>query len=123
MNYDFPCHITGDTWSGITSITIKTAGTPVDLTDCKVLVQIKSESDIASPIFCEFSSEKGDISILPPYSSGNLSILPKIVDIPAGMYQYELKIEFPSGIKRTYLRGTWQIVSGALMQTLSGTRI
>ena len=111
MNYDLPSHISGDTWNGITCITVKTSGTPVDLTNSKIKVQVRPEYDIASPVFCEFLSETGDIVILTPSISGKLSIIPKIVEIPPGIYQYDLSIEFPTGIKRTYLKGNWEIIS------------
>lgn len=111
MNYDFPSHISGDTWTGITSITVKTSGIPVDLTNSKIKVQVRPEHDIASPVFCEFLSEKGDIVVLSPSVSGKLSIIPRIIEIPPGTYQYDLSIEFPTGIKKTYLRGNWEILS------------
>ena len=111
MTYDFKPHIAGDTWTGITSIKIQVSGVPVDLTDSKIYMQVKPEENIASPFFCSFSSETGSISILNPAVSGQISILPTIIDIPPGMYQYYLNIEFPSGIKKTYLKGSWEILS------------
>lgn len=111
MKYNFPCHIKGDTWPGINSITIKTSGIPIDLTDSKIKITVKPKYDIASPIFLEFFSEKNDILIQSPPSAGKISILPRIVDLPQGLYNYNLNVEFPTGVKKTYLKGEWEIIS------------
>lgn len=111
MIYDFPCHISGDTWSGFSSISIQTSGVPVNLHGSTVTLQIKPEYDIASPVFLEFLSTKGEVAILDPFASGNLAIYPKKIEIPVGYYRYELIVDFNTGVKKTYMSGKWQIIS------------
>jgi hypothetical protein len=109
MNYDFSTHTIGDTWLGVNNITVRSSGTPIDLTDCNITIQIRSILHVASPVFYQFSSEEGTI-LVKSQTQGILSIPPQIVDIPPGDYQHDLNIEFPTGIKKTYLRGCWKIL-------------
>ena len=122
MNYDFSIHTSGDTWLGVNSITIKSSGVPVDLTDCIVIIKVKSILHLASPVFYQFSSEEGTILVISP-TQGILSIPPQIVDIPPGEYRYDLNVEFPTGIKKTYLKGDWEISPFAVDDTIRNDSI
>jgi hypothetical protein len=124
MTYDFPSHISGDTWLGINAISLNSFGTPVDLTDYNsIFLRVKPEHSIASPVFCELSTNTGDIVVINPPISGIISIPPTIIDIPVGMYNYNLQVEFLNGTKKTYLVGKWEILSTAPETMVSGTNI
>jgi hypothetical protein len=109
MNYNLPDHISGDTWKGISSITIQQNGSAVDLTDCDVFIQIRSDRNLASPVFLEMSSYNKKIGVVIP-KLGIISIPPQEIDIPVGEYVYDLQINFPSGEVKTYLNGTLKIL-------------
>jgi hypothetical protein len=109
MIYNFPKHITGDTWDGISSITILSQGSAINLTNCEVTVQIRSWENLASPVVFEFSTVNNNLLILLP-ELGVINIPAQVVDIPVGLYKYDLKVKFPSGIIKTYLKGDWEII-------------
>jgi len=109
MNYKFPKHITGDTWDGISSITILSQGSAIDLTNCDVNIQIRSWKNLASPVVFEFSTITNNILIILP-TLGVINIPPQIVDVPVGLYKYDLKVKFPTGVIKTYLQGDWEII-------------
>lgn len=113
MVYDFPSHISGDTWDGVSSITILSQGLPIDLTDCNIALQVRSVNSVASPAFIEFSTIDDTILIIEPLS-GIISIPPRIVDIPVGRYNYDLQVTFPTlpnAYIKTYLKGEWEILA------------
>jgi hypothetical protein len=109
MIYNFPKHISGDTWDGINIISLKTNESAINLLDSIINIQVRSNANLASPIVFEFSTLDNSIIILSP-SQGLINIPPQTIDIPAGYYKYDLQIIFSSGIKKTYLTGNWEIL-------------
>jgi hypothetical protein len=109
MTYNFPDHISGDTWTGISSITIQENGSAVNLTDCDVFIQIRSDRNLASPVFLEMSSYNNRAGVSIP-SLGVISIPSQEIDIPTGDYVYDLQINFPTGEVKTYLKGNFKIL-------------
>jgi hypothetical protein len=109
MTYDFPAHISGDTWSGINSITIASNGIPVNLENSEVIIQVRSSKNPSSPLVYEFSTLTSTILIVSE-SYGIINIPQQIIDIPVGMYQYDLKIISQNGTIKTYLKGEWEIL-------------
>jgi hypothetical protein len=107
--YQISPHVTGDTWRGIPLITLQKSGSGIDLTD--VTVEMKVRYQIDSPSVINFSTEDNTINILEPATNGNISIPERIVNIPVGIYQYDIKVTFPTGKVKTYFRGTWPIIS------------
>jgi hypothetical protein len=113
MNYNFPSHISGDTWDGISSITILSQGLPMDLTDCNITLQVRSANSVASPVFIEFSTIDDTIVIIEPLS-GIIFIPPRTINIPVGRYNYDLQVTFPilpNAYTKTYLKGEWEILT------------
>lgn len=110
MIYDLPEYICGDTWKGITSITISFNGTPVNLEGCDIFLQVRSAKNSASPLVYEFSTIKNTIVIITA-NSGIINIPSQVVDIPPGQYAYDLKILFPNGLIQPYLKGEWEVLS------------
>jgi hypothetical protein len=109
MIYNFPKHISGDTWNGINSITILSEGSAVNLQNCDVNIQVRSMYNLASPVVYEFSTSKNTILITSGIG-GIINIPPQIINIPIGLYKYDLKIFFNTGVKKTYLTGEWEIL-------------
>lgn len=109
MNYDFSDHICGDTWKGISSITIMENNSAVNLTDCDVFIQFRPKKNLASPVFLELSNYNDTITILDA-EEGLISIPRQIITIPAGEYGYDLQINFPTGVSKTYLKGKINIL-------------
>ena len=110
MKFDISPHISGDTWKGINSITILSLGIPLNLTDCTVRMQLRPAANLASPIYLEFSTDDETILIVSE-QNGIINIPSRIIDIPVGKYNFDLQIEFPTGIVRTYLTGIWEITN------------
>jgi hypothetical protein len=104
MIYNFPDHISGDTWRGF-NLTILENETPLDLTDCDIYIQFRPAHNLASPVFLELSSDKNDISIVLPLS-GLISVSAKNINIPTDKYNYDLQVNFPNGHIKTYVNGT-----------------
>lgn len=109
MIYDFPEHISGDTWDGINTITLASDGSPINLENCEVFIHLKSVKNPASPLMYEFSTLKNSI-LITFAQAGIINIPHQIVGLPVGTYQYDLKILFPNGSIKTYLKGEWEIL-------------
>ena len=107
LSYTMPPALRGDTWSGITSITLQTSGVPISLSAASIKMQLRE--DIDSPVALELSTANKLITITSPPSSGVFQIPPQIINIPFGTYNYDIQVTFPTGIVTTYITGTWQI--------------
>jgi len=106
LSYTIPPALRGDTWPGITSITIQTSGVPVSLSAASIKMQLRE--DIDSPVALELSTSNGLIVVTNPVG-GTFQIPPQIISIPFGTYNYDIQVTFPTGIVTTYITGTWQI--------------
>lgn len=107
LTFTIPAHRRGDTWGGINSIVISTDGTPVNLSGSSIKMQFRE--DIDAPVILEFSTENSIISLIENLE-GALCINPTIIDIPYGVYRYDLQVTYPNGTVKTYINGTWEIV-------------
>lgn len=108
-SYQISPHVTGDTWRGISLITLQQNGSAIDLTNAVVKMQVRFQID--SPSVIDFSTEDNTIVIKEPATNGNISLPEQIVSIPVGTYQYDIKVIFPTGRVKTYFRGIWPIIS------------
>jgi hypothetical protein len=108
--YNFPVHIQGDTWKGLTSVTFTSKGSAIDLTNTEVRMQVRLSID--SPSVLNLStSGNGGINFIQPLSSGKVTIPPQVVNIPVGNYNYDLKVIYPSGYIKTYFKGLLPVIS------------
>ena len=108
ITYDIPQHIAGDTWVGITDITINRNNSAIDLTGAYAEFQVKFQID--SPTLINLNSTDGNIMFLQPTSSGQLIIPPQIIDVPPANYTYTLRVTLSTGEVDTFLTGHWPIV-------------
>lgn len=69
---------------------------PVDLTDCEVLMQVKTKATDDHSVL-EFSTSTATISISTPAVSGVFYTEPRIVDVPANKYVYDIQITLNTG--------------------------
>jgi len=120
MRFDFPKHRSGDTWRGISTITIKEGEYPIDLTNCKIYIQFRSIYNLASPVVLLLSTENNTIQITNS-TSGIISIPEQIVNVPVGRYKYDLQIDFPNGNSNTYMYGEWEITPGITTPSFDST--
>jgi hypothetical protein len=106
MTYNIPCHRRGDTWAGISSITILVNGVPVNLQNASAKIEFRSNVD--APVALTLSTTDGSILISQPLN-GKIQIPPRLIEIPYGKYYYDLQVTFPNGTIKTYMSGTWEI--------------
>jgi hypothetical protein len=95
----------GDTFNG-RKITLKKNGTAIDLTGATVLMQFKL--DISGISRFEFKTANGSITIPNPLT-GQIIMMPKVINEVAGIYYFDMQITFPNGTVKTYLSGKWNI--------------
>jgi hypothetical protein len=110
MIYNIPDHICGDFWIGIDNIIIKEFDIPVNLTDCEIYIQFRSDRNIASPAVLTLTTEDESITIKNPPLSGIISIPSFNLELPPENYVYDLQINFPSGAIKTYFGGKFSIL-------------
>lgn len=87
------------------SVFIKENGIPVDLTNCKVKMQIKEDAN--SERFLKSLSETSGIDILP---GGELKIKTFRIDMKKGKHVYDLVVQFPNNAVITYFAGQFPVL-------------
>jgi len=108
MTYNIPQHIAGDTWVGISDITINRNGSAIDLTGAYAEFLVKTQID--APAVVVLTTTLSSITFIKPTSSGQLIIPPQIIDVPPANYTYSLRVKLSSGEVDTFLTGNWPIV-------------
>jgi len=105
MTYDINNHIKGDTFNGF-DLEIIIDGEPLDLTDAIIKMQLRRNANAS--VALEFCTADSSIEIINA-AEGKCRIMPRVVDIPAGVYLYD--IEVTTGVTvRTVLTGKFSIV-------------
>ena len=108
MTYDIPSHRRGDTWDGINSITINVNGVPINLTNATVKMEFRQNLD--TPVALTLSTTDGSL-IVTNAVGGVISIPPKKIEIPFKKYLYDLQVTYSTGVVKTYMSGTWEIIA------------
>jgi hypothetical protein len=106
--YNFPDHYRGTTFDGAT-FTVSVNSLPLDLTDAEIKMQLRNSETATGAFALELSTENESISITTP-EAGVFSILPKVINISATTYFYDIQITLPSGAVKTYIKGQWKIL-------------
>ena len=109
MIYNFTPHRCGDTWKGISSITLSQNGIPIDLTESVVRIQFRSFHSVASPVVLELTSRKGQI-VIPMPQQGVISIPSQNIEMPIGKYSYDLEVTLVDGTIKTYMEGVLEVI-------------
>ena len=120
MRFDFPTHRSGDTWRGISSITILDDTLPIDLTNCKIYIQFRSIYNLASPVALLLSTNDNTVFITFP-TLGIISIPSQVINLPVGRYRYDLQIDFPDNSSKTFLEGEWEVIPGITTPSFDST--
>jgi hypothetical protein len=111
MEYNIPNHISGDTWKGINNLTIARDGSALDLTGATVKMIVKFQID-APPVLI-LGTDDNSIVITDP-TNGVIAIPDRIVDVPPASYQWSFKVSLSGGEVRTFIMGSWNIISNTL---------
>jgi hypothetical protein len=116
--YNIPSHFRGDTWNGISSVTVNSNRAPLNLAGASIKMQLREYID--SPVVLEFSTTAGSIVIVDA-AQGIFSIPSTIVDIPIGVYSFDIQITQSNGVVGTYISGTWEIIADIEGAVLTGS--
>jgi hypothetical protein len=108
--YNIAKHRRGDTWPGIKAIGITINGSPIDLSDAQIDMELKRDYDY--PAVLKLSTTTSTISVLPQLSA--FTILPQVIEIPPAIYKYDIQIKTHISSStlsavNTYIEGTWEI--------------
>jgi hypothetical protein len=99
MEYNLPTHTSGDTFFGVRFVLSNQDG-PINLTGAVItLITDKNKS---------LSSTNGKI-VITDAAGGAFQIPEQIINWPRGYYRYNIRISFPTGRVRIYVRGRWMI--------------
>tara|TARA_R110000868_G_scaffold404665_1_gene683087 strand:- start:1378 stop:1719 length:342 start_codon:yes stop_codon:yes gene_type:complete len=105
--YNIPDHLRGDTWDGLT-FTLSSNGVTASLTAVSSVVA-EFRQDIDSPVALTLTTTNSSILIVEPLS-GIIQFTPQIIEIPFQTYVYDIQVNYTSGAKKTYTKGTWKIL-------------
>jgi hypothetical protein len=119
MRFDLPRHISGETWSGVSSMVLVSGQNSniIDLTDCDIYINFKLPNNIATPVVFVLSTENSTINIVDA-SDGEISIPKQIINIPSAVYNYSMQVKFPDGDIKTVVQGTLE-VAPSIWSTMS----
>lgn len=103
-------HKAGDLWPGLSSVTIKVDGAPLDLTGAVVKMHLKRYVRDVLPAFALSSAgAQPGIVLGDDAALGAFHVPPVVVDVPAGKYFWDLQVT-QGGQPVTYASGSWQIL-------------
>lgn len=103
---NFTCN-QGDTWEGFTAEFLIN-NVAVDLTGALIRMQLR-KGYCDSVVALEFSTEDGTILIDSPLN-GEFSVEPRIIDITAKQYVYDLEVTLQDGRVITIIQGKFTIL-------------
>jgi hypothetical protein len=101
-------HVSGDTWSSLSSITIAINGISPVFPLVSARIQFR-KSYLGSIIF-ELNSENHDTMEIADPVTWRIVIPSQVIAAPPGIYSYDLETIDSMGSKKTYLKGTWEIL-------------
>lgn len=107
MNYTIPTHRRGDTWDGISSLTLGISATSLNLTGATIKMQLREYPN--APVVLVFSTEDNTIEIINP-TAGTIRIPKKVIDINPSDYMYDIEAVLSNGDVKTTVEGKWKII-------------
>lgn len=105
--YNISDHLKGDWFDGVQFTLINaTTSTPIDLTDATIRMMLKTDKLYKSvKLF-----ETGDGITITDAVNGIFQVDPQTVDYAANSYIFDIEITFLTGVVKTYITGTWDII-------------
>jgi hypothetical protein len=110
QTYNFP-DIIRNSWFPGTEFKLYSdaaATIPIDLTGCVIRMMMKLNPTVEVPAY-EFSTTNARILITNP-TGGIFQLIGVNMEIPAGLYFYDIDITFISGRRQTYIKGQFKIL-------------
>lgn len=101
QNYNLPSVNRGNTFGGVEFQL--PAGQQFDLEGAAVKIQVRKTTN--ATVVKELASP-ADITIIPP---SVIRLNEHLVDIPSGVYKWDMKITFSDTREKTYIGGDWVI--------------
>jgi len=85
------------------------SGAPMDLTGTSICMQVRPTEE--GKLMLELRSPANGITFIDA-AAGEIRIDEiERVTLPAGVYYWDLQITFASGVRATYIKGTWKILN------------
>ena len=103
--YIFNDHIKGDTFNELV-FDLTVDGVAVDLTDVDIDIDFRTAPGVSASAL-SLGVETG---ITKSATTGRFSIDEQIINIPAGVYYYDIQFTYDTGKVKTYLEGTLTIL-------------
>lgn len=113
QTYNFKTIVSGSAYNGtnFTVCTNKELTEFVDLTNCVIKCSLRKT--FLLPILWTFTTENdsdGQILITDAVH-GEFSIIGCNMDLDSGNYVHDIRIFFPNGEEKVYIRGTWNLLA------------
>jgi hypothetical protein len=111
MNYNLPDHRKGDTFLGV-EFEVIVNGVAIDVADYDIKMQFRKTAGRISDVVLELSTDNDRLERLEPTTDGKFKIVEWLVDIPAGVYVFDIQFTKldDGGRIRTWIKGTWKIL-------------
>lgn len=106
--YTLPAAVAGDTFPGITELTVKVNGSAPANSLSSVRMDIRTAADATSATKA-LTSAGGDITINDA-AAWNITVEPFAIDIAADNYVFDIEFTDSAGNVSTYVAGTWKVV-------------
>ncbi len=98
MTYNFPTHVSGDTFLGV-DFQLVINGVEKSLSGAKIIMRVGVK---------EFSSGRGEIAIINE-AQGRFRFIEQVINLRPMTYRYKMVFIFPGGRRKSYLTGIWTI--------------
>lgn len=99
MIYNFPEHKRGDTFGGV-QFTLSVNGAAKNLSGA--VINMKIGNNVLSTTTGEF--------VITDAVNGGFQFKEQIITLSARNYYYEITFVFSTGVVKTYIKGTWNII-------------
>ena len=99
-------HYSGDTWHGLT-LTVSQSGVPLNISGASLAMEIRKAP--GTPILYEWSTDDSTIALTDP-ANGKLTVNPRIIDLPSGVYPFDLEMALGETVT-TLIYGTFTITA------------
>jgi len=107
MIYEFPTHISGDTFDGI-RFTLVVNGSAVNLAGVTITTRVYPYNSTKFSSGITWTVANNGLTVVDE-ASGIFQINPVDITLGPGTYKHYTQFVFPSNVKKTYIEGTWEI--------------